>query len=105
MARTAFQVVELAIDANDQVIDRKAIPYPYPTHKDAVDTIESLATKFAEFGYETDGDFWWVWPPMERARSGSSLSLSEAKYAQPTLSSAKPVTKGNSKPHPSAAKH
>ena len=46
MARTAFQVVELAIDANDQVIDRKAIPYPYPTHKDAVDTIESLATKF-----------------------------------------------------------
>jgi len=48
-----------AIDANDQVIDRKAIPYPYPTHKDAVDTIESLATKFAEFGYETKGDFWW----------------------------------------------
>jgi len=59
MARTAFQVVELAIDANDQVIDRKAIPYPYPNHKDAVDTIESLATKFAEFGYETKGDFWW----------------------------------------------
>ena len=58
MARKAFQVVELAIDANDQVIDRKAIPYPYPTHKDAVDTIESLATKFAEFGYETKGDFW-----------------------------------------------
>jgi len=28
-------------------------------HKDAVDTIESLATKFAEFGYETKGDFWW----------------------------------------------
>ena len=59
MVRKAFQVVELAIDANDQVIDRKAIPYPYPTHKDAVDTIESLATKFAEFGYETKGDFWW----------------------------------------------
>ena len=57
MVRKAFQVVELAIDANDQVIDRKAIPYPYPT--DAVDTIESLATKFAEFGYETKGDFWW----------------------------------------------
>ena len=64
MARKAFQVVELAIDANDQVIDRKAIPYPYPTHKDAVDTIESLATKlFAEFGYETKGDFWWGLAP------------------------------------------
>jgi hypothetical protein len=47
MARKAFQVVELVIDANDQVIDRKAIPYPYPTQKDAVDTIESLATKLA----------------------------------------------------------
>ena len=58
MVRKAFQVVVLAIDANDQVIDRKAIPYPYPNHKDAVDTIESLATKFAEFGYETKGDFW-----------------------------------------------
>lgn len=25
-----FQVVELRLDAEDQVIDRRAIPYPYP---------------------------------------------------------------------------
>ena len=89
MVRKAFQVVELAIDANDQVIDRKAIPYPYPNHKDAVDTIESLATKFAEFGYETKvATSGGVWPQMERARSGSSLSLSKAKYVQSTLGQA-----------------
>jgi hypothetical protein len=27
----AFQVVELTVDADDNVIDRRAVPYPYPT--------------------------------------------------------------------------
>jgi hypothetical protein len=34
-----FQVVELRLDAEDQVIDRRAIPYPYPQRLDAVDTM------------------------------------------------------------------
>jgi hypothetical protein len=29
----AFQIIELALDANDDVIDRKVVPYPYPTRK------------------------------------------------------------------------
>ncbi len=37
-----FQVVELRLDAQDHVIDRRAIPYPYPQRVDAVDTIEKL---------------------------------------------------------------
>ena len=31
MIKTAFQVVELTLDTDDNVIDRRAIPYPYPT--------------------------------------------------------------------------
>jgi len=59
MIRTGFQVVELTLDTDDNVIDRRAVPYPYPTRKDAVDTIENFATKFAKSGYEPNGDFWW----------------------------------------------
>lgn len=40
-----FQVVELKVDADDKVIDRKAIPYPYPQRLDAVETIEKLITR------------------------------------------------------------
>ena len=56
----AFQVVELTLDADDNVVDRRAVPYPYPTRGEAVDTIESLVTRFAESGYEPEGDFWWA---------------------------------------------
>jgi hypothetical protein len=59
MLNTAFQVIELALDENDKVIDRRVVPYPYATRKDAVDTIESFATRFAQSGYEPNGDFWW----------------------------------------------
>jgi hypothetical protein len=38
----AFQVVELTVDADDNVIDRRAVPYPYPTRDEAVDTIDSI---------------------------------------------------------------
>jgi hypothetical protein len=59
MLNTAFQVIELALDEDDNVIDRRVIPYPYAIRKDAVDTIESFATRFAQSGYEPNGDFWW----------------------------------------------
>jgi hypothetical protein len=56
----AFQVVELTLDADDKVIERRAVPYPYQTRAEAVDTIESVMTRFAEAGYEPEGDFWWA---------------------------------------------
>jgi hypothetical protein len=59
MFRTAFQVVELVFDADENVIDRRVIPYPYPTRKEAVGIIESFAKGFASSGYEPKGDFWW----------------------------------------------
>jgi hypothetical protein len=55
-----FQVIELTLDENDSVIERRAVPYPYPTRGEAVDTIESVITRFAEAGYEPEGDFWWA---------------------------------------------
>jgi hypothetical protein len=29
----AFQIVALTLDANDNVIERRVVPYPYPTPK------------------------------------------------------------------------
>ena len=55
----AFQVVELILDADDSVIERRVVPYPYQTRAEAVDTIESVIMRFAEAGYEPEGDFWW----------------------------------------------
>jgi hypothetical protein len=56
----AFQIVELTLDADQNVIDRRVIPYPYPTRKDAVDTIESVVTSFPQSGYESENDSWWA---------------------------------------------
>jgi hypothetical protein len=55
-----FQIVELALDSNDNVVERRVVPYPYQTREEAVDTIESVVTRFAEAGYEPEGDFWWA---------------------------------------------
>jgi hypothetical protein len=63
----AFQVIELALDANDSVIDRRAVPYPYQTRAEAVATIESMISKFAEAGYQPEGDFWWAITDKDRA--------------------------------------
>jgi len=56
----AFQVVELTLDADQNVVDRKVIPYPYPTRKDAVDAIESVVTTFPLSGYQSENDSWWA---------------------------------------------
>ena len=45
-----FQVVELRLDADDEVIDRRAIPYPQ--RLDAVDTIQRLITRLQKAHYE-----------------------------------------------------
>jgi hypothetical protein len=56
----AFQVVELTLDADENVIDRRAVPYPYPTRAEAVETIESVISRFAQSGYEVEGQFGWA---------------------------------------------
>jgi hypothetical protein len=56
----AFQVVELTLDADENVVDRRAVPYPYPTRAEAVETIESLIGRFPQSGYEMEGQFWWA---------------------------------------------
>ena len=53
-----FQVVELRLDAEGQVIDRRAIPYPYPQRLDAVDTIKKLIARLDKAHYEAERDFW-----------------------------------------------
>jgi hypothetical protein len=35
----AFQVIELTLDADDNVIQRRAVPYPYPTREEAVGNV------------------------------------------------------------------
>ena len=60
IAKMAFQVVELTLDANQNVVDRRVIPYPYQTRKDAVDAIASVVSSFPQSGYESDNDSWWA---------------------------------------------
>jgi hypothetical protein len=60
MFKMAFQVVELTVDADHNVIDRKVIPYRYLTRKDAVEAIESVVPTFSASGYQPEGDFWWA---------------------------------------------
>ena len=35
-----FQIVALTLDADDNVIERRVVPRPYPTRKEAVTAIE-----------------------------------------------------------------
>ena len=48
----AFQIVALTLDANDHVIERRVVPYPYPTRQEAVTATECIVSTFAEAGYE-----------------------------------------------------
>jgi hypothetical protein len=55
-----FQIVELALDADDKVIERRVVPFPYQTRREAVTAIECIVSTFGEAGYEPEGDFWWA---------------------------------------------
>jgi len=57
-AEMPFQVVELRLDANDKVIDRRAIPYPYGQHLDAVETIKKLIKSLKEPHHDAGSDCW-----------------------------------------------
>jgi len=48
----AFQIVELTLDADDNVIERRVVPRPYQTRQEAVTAIECIVSTFAEAGYE-----------------------------------------------------
>ena len=60
MFKMAFQVVELTVDADHTVIDRKVLPNRYMTRKEAVEAIKGWVPSFPRFGYEPEGDFWWT---------------------------------------------
>ena len=51
------QVVELRLDVDDHVIDRRAIPYPYPKLLDAVETIDKLMARLKKIHYRAERDF------------------------------------------------
>src|SRR5262249_17066143 len=57
-AEMPFQVVEVRLDANDKVIDRRAIPYPYGQHLDAVETIKKLIKSLKEPHHDAGSDCW-----------------------------------------------
>ena len=40
------------LDADDNVIERRVVHYHYPTREEAVDTVESVAMRFAEARYK-----------------------------------------------------
>jgi hypothetical protein len=56
----AFQVVELTLDADDNVIERRVVPYPYQTREEAITAIECIVSTFAEAGYAPAQKFWWA---------------------------------------------
>ena len=46
----AFQIVALTLDADDNVIERRVVPRPYPTREEAVTAIACIVSTFAEAG-------------------------------------------------------
>ena len=46
----AFQIVELTLEADDSVIERRVVPFPYPTRQEAVTAIECIVSTFGEAG-------------------------------------------------------
>src|SRR5262245_8653882 len=49
-----------SFDADQNVVDRRVIPYPYPNRKEAVDAIESVVTSFPQSGYQSENYSWWA---------------------------------------------
>ena len=42
------------------MIERRVVPFPYPTREEAVTAIECIVSTFAEAGYEPAQKFWWA---------------------------------------------
>lgn len=56
----AFQIVEITVDADDNPVDRKVVPYPFATRTEAVTQIENVIAGYAHFGHEPKHTYWWV---------------------------------------------
>ena len=56
----AYHIVELLVDASDQIIERKEIPYPYSSRNEAFETIESIMGAFDKSGYDPAAGYWWA---------------------------------------------
>jgi hypothetical protein len=50
----AFQIVELTLNADDNVMERRIV------REEAVTAIECIVSTFAEAGYEPAQKFWWA---------------------------------------------
>jgi hypothetical protein len=54
----SFQVVELELDADGNVIDRKVVPYPYQSRQDAAASAKSIAEGYPEARYDPANNGW-----------------------------------------------
>jgi hypothetical protein len=56
----AFQIVALTLDADDNVIERRVVPRPYPTREEAVHSNRVYCEHVRWAGYEPAQKFWWA---------------------------------------------
>jgi hypothetical protein len=54
----SFQVVELELDAEGNVLDRKVVPYPYQNLQDAAASAKSIAEGYPEARYDPAINGW-----------------------------------------------
>ena len=56
-----FQLVEVAVDDNDQVIAETRTQPLFELHQDAMAMAEFAASRFSsDYGYDADKDCWWA---------------------------------------------
>jgi len=54
----SFQVVELELDAQGNLLDRKVVPYPYQNVQDAAASAKSIAARYPEARYDPANSGW-----------------------------------------------
>jgi hypothetical protein len=54
----SFQVVELELDDQGNVLDRKVVPYPYQSLQDAAACAKSVAARYPEARYNPANNDW-----------------------------------------------
>jgi len=54
----SFQILELALDAGDNIIERRVFPCPFLSRREAFASATSIATRYPEAGYDPANDYW-----------------------------------------------
>ena len=54
----SFQVVELELDAEGNVLDRKVVPYPYQNLQEAAASAKSIAARYPKVRYDPANNGW-----------------------------------------------